>query len=121
VSKIRLYIDEDSNSRALVLSLQERGVDVVTPLSANRQGYRDEEQLAWATEQCRVLYSANVRDFYSLHTQILTEGRFHSGIILNPNQSYSIGIQMRGILRLVTAKSAEDMQNQVEFISDYIE
>lgn len=32
-------------------------------------------------------------------------------------QNYSIGEQMRRLLRLIAAKSAEDMQNQVEFLS----
>jgi len=40
----------------------------------------------------------------------------HSGIILG-FQNYSIGEQMRRILRIIASKSAEDMKNQVEFLS----
>ncbi|MEM9273311.1 MAG: hypothetical protein AAGA80_10170 [Cyanobacteria bacterium P01_F01_bin.143] len=39
-----------------------------------------------------------------------------TGIILG-FQSYSIGEQMRRILRIIATKSAEDMKNQVEFLS----
>ncbi len=121
MSQIRLYIDEDSQSRALVLSLQERGVDVETVLTMNRRGFTDEEQLIWATQQGRSLYSANVGDFYSLHTQFLSEGRAHAGLILNPNQNFSVGVQMKAILKLIATKSAEDMINQVEFITKWLD
>lgn len=121
MSQIRLYIDEDSNRRGLVLSLQARGIDVITTLSANRLRCTDEEQLMWASEQGRVLYSSNVRDFYRLHTTFLTQGEFHGGIILAQQQRYSLGEQMRGILRLIAVKSAEEMQNKVEFLSAWID
>ncbi len=45
MSQIRLYMDEDSGDIALVLALQNRGVDVITTLSVNRLRYPDEEQL----------------------------------------------------------------------------
>ena len=120
MSQIRLYVDEDSSDTALVLSLQNRGVDVLTVRDVNRQGYTDEEQLIWASSQSRVLYSSNVRDFYRLHTSFLTQEQTHSGMILVQQQRYSIGELMRGILRLMATKSAEDMENQVEFLSDWI-
>ncbi|MDZ8185978.1 MAG: DUF5615 family PIN-like protein [Nostoc sp. ChiSLP02] len=82
MSQIRLYIDEDSSDTALVLALQNRGVDVITALSVNRLSFPDEEQLIWARSQGRVLYSSNIRDFYSLHTAFLTQEQSHSGLIL---------------------------------------
>lgn len=81
----------------------------------------DEEQLNWALMNNRVLYSFNIRDFYRIHTTLLEQGESHAGIILASQQRYSVGEQMRGILRLIAAKSAEEMQNQVEFLSDWIE
>lgn len=121
MSQIRLYIDEDSGDTGLVRSLQNQAIDVVTVLSTNRRGYSDEAQLIWASEQGRVLYSSNIRDFYRLHTNFLLEERLHAGIILVQQQRYSVGEIARGILRLMNAKSAEDMHNQVEFLSDWIE
>jgi hypothetical protein len=121
VSQIRLYMDEDSGDTALVLALQNRGVDVITTLSVNRLSFTDEEQLIWASSQGRVLYSYNIRDFYSLHTAFLTQKNFHAGMILVQQQHYSIGELMRGIFKLITAKSTEEMENQVEFLSAWIE
>ncbi len=120
MSQIRLYMDEDSGDTALVLALENWGVDVITTLGVNRLSFSDEEQLIWAKSQGRVLYSSNIRDFYSLHTAFLTQEQPHSGRILVQQQRYSIGELMRGILRLVAAKSAEEMENQVEFISTWI-
>lgn len=121
MSQIRWYIDEDSSDTGLVRSLQNQAIDVVTVLSANRRGYSDEAQLIWGTEQGRVLYSSNIKDFYRLHTNFLLEGQLHAGMMLVHQQRYSVGAIARAILRLMDAKSAEDMQNQVEFLSDWIE
>lgn len=121
MSQIRLYMDEDSTGRSLMLALQNRGVDVITTLSVNRLSFPDEEQLIWARSQGLVLYSSNIRDFYSLHTAFLTQEQPHSGMILVQQQRYSIGELMRGILKLVAAKSAEEMGNKVEFLSTWIE
>ena len=120
MSKIRLYMDEDSTARSLFIALQSRNIDIITSLTTNRLSYSDEQQLLWAKSQGRVIYSANIKDFYHLHTKFLTQGQSHAGIILVQQQRYSIGQIMRGILRLIAAKSAEDMIDQVEFLSDWI-
>ena len=121
MSQIHLYMDEDSGDTALVLSLRNSGLDVLAVQEANREGYPDEEQLIWATEQGRVLYSSNIRDFYRLHTAFLLEGLEHAGIILVQQQRYSIGSLMHAILRLIAHQSAEEMVNQVVFIRNWIE
>ncbi|MHC5610235.1 MAG: DUF5615 family PIN-like protein [Nostoc sp.] len=121
MSQIRLYTDEDSNRRAIVQALRERGIDVITSLEANRLRYPDDEQLIWATEQGRVIYSGNVRDFYRLHTEFVTRGQPHAGILLMQQQRFSVGEQVRRILKLLVIKSAEQMHNQVEFLSDWLD
>jgi hypothetical protein len=113
-------MDEDSTLRSLAFILKSRGVDVITALEANRLGYSDEEQLIWATSQGCSLYSSNVRDFYCLHTLFLQQKRNHAGIILVQQQRYSMGEIMRGILQLIATKSAEEMIDQVEFLSAWI-
>ncbi|WP_234708792.1 MULTISPECIES: DUF5615 family PIN-like protein [Kamptonema] len=80
----------------------------------------DEEQLIWAFANQRVIYSFNTRDFYRIHTNWLERGNSHAGIILG-QQNYSVGEQMRRLLSLISAKSAEEMQNQIEFLSAWNE
>ncbi|MGH2354361.1 MAG: DUF5615 family PIN-like protein [Chloroflexota bacterium] len=98
---IRLYIDEDSMRHALVRALRTRTVDVVTALDAGMVARVDETHLEYATAQGRALFSYNVGDFLRLHTAVLAQGRRHAGIILAPQQRYSVGEQMRRLLRLI--------------------
>ena len=72
----------------------------------------------WALQNQRVIYSFNVRDFYCIHSDWLSSGRSHAGIILG-KQELSVGDQMRGLLRLVAVKSAEEMQDNVEFLGTW--
>jgi hypothetical protein len=114
---IRLYIDEDSMRGALVLALRARGVDVITALDAGMIERSDMEHLEYATAQGRVLCTFNIADFYRLHTTYLSQGKTHTGIILMPQQRYTVGEHMRRLLKLVAVRSAESMKDQVEFLS----
>ncbi len=116
---MRLYLDADAMRQALVDSLRERGADVETALEAKLKDASDEEQLAYAAAQGRVLYSFNIGDFMALHTLYIIEGKDHAGIILAPQQRYSIGEQMRRLLRIVQMKSAVQMRNTIEFLGTW--
>lgn len=102
---------------ALVRALRARGIDVITALDVSMIGRADEEHLDYATAQGRVLYSFNAGDYYRLHTAFLAQGKSHAGIILARQQRYSVGEQMRRLLKLIGARSAEEMTKQVEFVS----
>ncbi|MEG4283366.1 DUF5615 family PIN-like protein [Microcoleus sp. A006_D1] len=119
MSTIRLYIDEDSMDRGLIQSLRARNVDLITVQETKTEGRLDEEQLNLAASQNRVIYSHNISDFCQLHTDFLMEGKNHAGIALL-SQDCSIGEQLRAILGLVSTKTAEEMQNQLEFLSKYL-
>lgn len=117
--KIRLYLDEDAMDGDLLEALRIRGADVT---AANLEGMvnrPDEDHLDYATSQGRVLYSFNIGDYVRLHTEYLTEGKNHAGIILAQQQRYGLGEQMRRLLRIISAKSAEEMQNSVEFLRSW--
>lgn len=116
MSKIRLYLDEDTGSNRLLQALVARGLDVMTAAEAGMLSRSDEEQLSWALENQRVIYSFNIRDFYRLHGIRLQRGESHAGIILG-QQAYSVGEQTRRLLKLIAAISAEDMRDRVEFLS----
>ena len=91
---IRLYIDEDSMSRALARALRARNVDVTTALEEDMIEQPDSAHLDYATAQGRVLYSFNVGDFCRLHSEYLAQGKSHAGIIVSPQQRFSVGEQM---------------------------
>lgn len=116
-----LYLDEDSMNRALIRALRARGMDVTNAVDAGQAGTSDVEQLEHATAEGRVLFTYNIGDFFSLHTSFLQEGRTHAGLILAPQQRYSVGEQMRRILRMSGERSPEDMQGRAEFLSRWSE
>jgi len=119
VSRINIYIDEDAMDSDLVAALRSRGVAVITAADAGLVETPDEQQLAFATEHGCVLYRFNVSDFHRLHTQWLGSGREHAGIILAPQQRFSVGEQLRRILRLRATLSADGMRNHVEFLANW--
>lgn len=59
--------------------------------------------------------------FYHLHTVLLSQGDTHAGIIFVQQQRYTIGDQLRAVLRILTMRTAEDMENDVVFVSSWID
>ncbi len=114
---IRLYFDEDSMEHDLVLALRLRDLDVLTAREARMIRRNDEEHLNFATEQGRVVFTFNRGDFCKLHKEYLGEGKHHAGIIIANQQQYSVGEEMRRILRLGATKTHADMENWIEFLS----
>jgi predicted nuclease of predicted toxin-antitoxin system len=120
MSKILLYLDEDSMDDDFVRSLRSRNVDVLTVSDVGMVHKSDEEQLNWARQNGRVIFSFNTKDFYQLHTILIGQGLSHAGIILAPQQRYGIGDLMRGVLKLINTKPPAEMWGQVEFLSNWI-
>ena len=107
MSRIRLYLDEDAGQGGLVAALRLRWVDVTRAQDSGLAGAADVAQLEWCRHQGRVLYTFNVGDFYQLHTYFLRAAKTHAGIIIAPQQTYSLGEQMRRLLRLISTLPAE--------------
>ncbi len=115
--RIRLYLDEDAMSRSLARELRARGIDLATTLSEGMLGQDDAVQLEFARSQGRVIYTYNVADYYQLHTEYLLRSMTHAGMILAHQRYYTIGEQIKRVLKLMAALSAEEMQNRAEYLS----
>lgn len=118
--KIRLYVDEDSMSRALVRALRARGCDVETALDVGMIERSDEEHLEHASARSRVLFTCNVGDFCRLHAECLEAGRSHAGIVVEPHQLRPVGSRLRALLALISELDAEQMEDRLEFLSFWI-
>jgi hypothetical protein len=116
MSEVRLYADEDAGENAVVHALQARGVDVLTTIEAHQCGASDRDQLAFAVQQGRAIYTFNVGDFARLHREYLLRGVEHTGIIVLPDQRCSVGEKIRRLARFVSSATAEEMLNRMEFL-----
>lgn len=119
MSVVRLYFDADTMERAVVSGLRARGVDVATAHDVGLADSSDDEQLEFARNNGRVLFSFNISDFQRIHTEYLSQGKSHSGIISAAQQRYSVGERIRRLQKLIAARSAEDMTDCLEFLSDW--
>ena len=85
-----LYLTDENVSRAVINGLRQRGVDVLSVPDAELRGVTDEEILAFALEQGRVIYTQD-DDFLRLDAA----GHEHAGIVYahqkNSNRRYYPG------------------------------
>lgn len=119
--EIKFYFDEDSLDLELVEASRLRGLNILTASEAENRGKSDEEQLEFAASIGRVIYTCNIGDFARLHTEFIIEGKDHSGILLAKQRGFSVGEQVRRMIALKLRKTAEEMQNQIEFLSSWNE
>jgi hypothetical protein len=117
--RIRLYLDEDTMDADLVDALRARGVDLETADEAGMLRREDRDILAYTAEQRRVVYTFNTGHFCAIHADFLQGGRDHAGIVVAQQQRHSVGEQMRRLLNLIGAMPAEEMENRLEFLSDW--
>ena len=92
-------------------------IDVVTATEAGMIRRKDKDRLSLARVQGRVLYSFNIADFHEIHTVWMATVRVHCGIILAQQKRYSIGDQIRRLVRLIGSLTDEAMKNREEFLS----
>jgi len=90
---------------------------VVTAIDVDMAGQEDQQHVQFAKAQSRVLCTYNASDFYRIHTELVGAGRSHAGMVLAPQQRYSVGEHLRRLLRLMAAHSTESMRDHVEFLS----
>ncbi len=112
-----LYLDEDTQSNALIAALRSRGIKLLTTSEAGMAGRTDDDQLHFANSRKYVLITSNIADFARLHAQRLHAGLHHHGIILIHQQKWGGGELARRIIRLLTDPPGKDMRNRIEFIS----
>ena len=114
---IKLYLDEDTINRALINGLRVRGFDVLTAREADLIQIADQEHLEYATSLNRTVFTFNSRDFVKLHVEYLSTSRHHAGIIVS--DQLQVGVVIRRLLKLLHARSADDMQDWLEYLGNW--
>ena len=67
----------------------------------------DEDHLTAAAAAGRALFTHNTADYCALHQKWMSAERTHAGIIVAPQQRYSVGEELRRIVRLISRCPAE--------------
>jgi len=107
--RIRLYTDEHI-PRAVVRGLRERGIDTLTVSEAGMLGASDEEHLAFARREGRVLFTQD-NDVLRLHAS----GAEHAGIVY-ARQPTPIGDIIYSLVLVVEVLDSEEMILHLEFL-----
>jgi predicted nuclease of predicted toxin-antitoxin system len=106
--KIELFLDEDVHS-GLAHALRKRGYDAIHAQELDRKGRSDSDQLLFAVQQERCLFTYNVRDFVILHNQHAKSRQQHWGIIVSKQLPFTETISR--LLRLLQRTAKETMKN----------
>jgi hypothetical protein len=107
---IRFHLDEHVPS-AIAVGLRRRGIDVTTTNDAGLAGADDQQHIAFARSQNRVIVTHD-DDFLVLNSQ----GIAHAGIAYCHQGSRSAGELLRLLLVLNECLTPKDMENRVEFL-----
>lgn len=107
----RLHFDEDADLR-LARALRQRGYDVSTTPEAGLRGRSDEEQLAYAASQGRVLITHNITHFPGIYDEWWEQGREHAGIVVII-RGLSVGEMLRKMEALLNHYDAEKLRNML--------
>jgi hypothetical protein len=109
----RIILDEDVHS-GLAHALRNRGYTAIHAQELDRKGVPDSDQLIFAIQQERCLFTFNVKDFVILHNQYAKSRQEHWGIIVSKQLPFRE--TMSKLLRLLQHSSKEIIKNHLEFL-----
>ena len=116
MSSVRFFTDEDIYA-AVAPALRKAGLDAVSTPEIGRLGESDEAQLAWATDEGRVLVTFNSAHFVALHAAWIAGGRHHAGIVVSSQRP--IGDLLRRLIRMAGAFDAAVLRDRLEYLGDW--
>lgn len=109
-ARLRFHLDENMNP-VLAVGLRQRGVDVTTSAEMGLLSATDEEQLAFASRQSRVLVTHD-RDFLRLAAHEAT----HAGIAYCDQHKYTVGDLIRALFTLRARAIPREMAGKVAYL-----
>lgn len=115
----RFHFDDDSADWRVLRALRAVGFNVTAPWDVGLYGALDDQHLAFAAAEARVMVTGNIGDFMQLHSSLLAAGTGHAGVIFVIQNKYSAGERIRRIRKLADTLDASEMANRYEFLSDW--
>jgi Domain of unknown function (DUF5615) len=113
---IRLYLDEDVHKQ-VAAALRLRSFDAISTHEVGRRGHSDAEQLVYATNAGRTLFTFNTSDYLHLHRDWLQARREHAGIVISDR--LPIGEIIRRLLNLLNRVTADEIRNQIRWLQTF--
>lgn len=107
---MRFHLDEHVGF-AIAFGLRSRGIDVTTTVDADLCGAEDEEHVAFALAQNRVVFT-NDADFLRIHAK----GMMHPGIVYCHQGARSIGSIVAALELIDGCLTQDEMRGHVEFL-----
>jgi predicted nuclease of predicted toxin-antitoxin system len=107
---LAFHLDEHVHP-AIASGLQRRGIDVTTTVEVGLGGSEDEQHVAYALAQDRVIVTHD-DDFLALHSR----GVPHAGIAYCHQGERTIGDILRHLLLMNECLGPKDMFGRIEFI-----
>lgn len=95
-------------------------MDILTSVEAGKSRASDEEQLAYATGEGRVIYTANARDFAPLHFVWLGQRKRHFGIIVRDDQLMALGQQTLRLMDISATAGPDDLVDQLIYLDQWL-
>lgn len=109
-AKIRFHLAEHMDP-AIADGLRRRGINVTTTIDAELLAAGDDDHLAFALQEERVIVTHD-QDFLRKHQQ----GIAHPGIAYCHLRSRSVGEIIRSLILIWKILTPEDMQGHVEYL-----
>jgi uncharacterized protein with PIN domain len=107
---IKLHLDENCDPR-IAAGLRLHGIDVTTTADAGLLQATDQQHLAYAAANSRVILTQDA-DFL----RMAAAGQQHPGILFYPDQGRSIGQVIRAVHLFWELCEPEELANQVQFV-----
>jgi len=109
-TRLRFHLDENVHA-AIGDALRRRGIDATTTAEAGLLEAVDEDHVAFALREQRVIVTRDV-DFL----RIAASGTEHCGIAYCHPERRTVGQIVTGLLRIWNSRSPDEMRNRIEFL-----
>lgn len=109
-SPVKYHLDEHIHS-AVAVGLRAQGIDVTTTTEAGLAGAADDDHLAFALREGRVVVTHD-HGFLRLHGS----GVGHAGIAYCHQDKYTLGEHLHLLVLLHACYTADEMQGRVEYL-----
>jgi len=109
-------VDADITPK-LARALRPRGYDVISAHEVGLAEASDEDHMAFAVAQGRVLLTCNARDFTPIFEDYWFAGIDHSGVIVS--EQLELGEMLRRVTAFLDSVTADEMRNNWKNLGEF--